>query len=31
MTYDYNDAGAQRTFDVIPDGTIAVVEMSIRP
>ena len=29
--HDYNAAGAQRTFDVIPDGTIAVVEMSIRP
>jgi hypothetical protein len=29
--YDYNEAGAQRTFDVIPDGTIAVVKMNIRP
>lgn len=28
--YDYNDAGPQRTFEVIPAGTIAVVEMSIR-
>ena len=24
MTYDYNTAGEQRSFDVIPDGTIAV-------
>jgi hypothetical protein len=29
--YDYNTAGEQRSFDIIPDGTIAVVEMSIRP
>jgi hypothetical protein len=29
--YDYNEAGAQRTFDVIPDGTIAVMQMNIRP
>jgi hypothetical protein len=28
---DYNEVGAQRTFDVIPDGTIVVVEMFIRP
>jgi hypothetical protein len=31
MSYDYNTAGEQRSFDVIPDGTIAVVEMTIRP
>jgi hypothetical protein len=31
MTYDYNTAGEQRSFDVIPDGTIAVVQMNIRP
>jgi hypothetical protein len=29
--FDYNTAGEQRSFDVVPDGTIAVVEMSIRP
>jgi hypothetical protein len=27
---DYNQAGAQRSFDVIPDGTIVVVQMNIR-
>jgi hypothetical protein len=27
---DFNDAGAQRSFDVIPDGTIATVCMTIR-
>jgi hypothetical protein len=31
MSYDYNTAGGQRSFDVIPDGTIAVVQMNIRP
>jgi hypothetical protein len=31
MTHDYNAAGAQRSFDVIPDGTIVVVQMNIRP
>ena len=31
MTYDYNNAGEQRSFDVIPDGTIVVVQMNIPP
>lgn len=30
MTYDYNTAGEQRSFDIIPDGTIAVVQMNVR-
>jgi hypothetical protein len=28
---DYNNAGAQRSFDIIPDGTIVVAQMNIRP
>ena len=28
---DYNSAGAQKSFDIIPDGTIVVVQMNIRP
>jgi hypothetical protein len=28
---DFNDAGPQRSFDVIPDGAIATVRMKIRP
>lgn len=28
---DFNNAGEQRTFDVIPDGTIADLQMRIRP
>jgi hypothetical protein len=28
---DLNEATEQRSFDVIPDGTIAVVQMNIRP
>jgi hypothetical protein len=28
---DFNNAGAQRSFEVIPDGTIAVVQINIRP
>jgi hypothetical protein len=28
---DYNDVGPQRSFDVIPDRTIATVRMKIRP
>jgi hypothetical protein len=27
---DYNEAGAQRSFEVIPDGTIVTVQMNIR-
>jgi hypothetical protein len=28
---DFNEASAQRSFDVIPDGTIAVVQINVRP
>jgi hypothetical protein len=28
---DYNSVGAQKSFDVIPDGTTVVVQMNIRP
>jgi hypothetical protein len=28
---DFNDAGSQRTLDVIPAGTILTLQMSIRP
>jgi hypothetical protein len=31
MAYDFNTASEQRTFDVIPDRTIAVVQLNIRP
>jgi hypothetical protein len=31
MALDFNSAGAQRSFDTIPDGTIAVVQLKIRP
>src|SRR6516225_4549227 len=31
MTYDFNTASEQRTFDVIPDRTVAVVQLNIRP
>jgi hypothetical protein len=31
MSFDFNYAGAQRSFDLIPDGTIAVVHLTIRP
>ena len=31
MAYDFNTAGEQRSFDVIPDRTIAVVQLNIRP
>jgi hypothetical protein len=30
MNFDFNDAGEQRTFDVIPAGTIATLQMKIR-
>jgi hypothetical protein len=30
-TFDFNSAGEQRSFDVIPDRTIAVVQLNIRP
>jgi hypothetical protein len=29
--FDFNDAEEQRSFDVIPDGTIATVRMTVRP
>jgi hypothetical protein len=29
--FDFNDAGEQRSFDVIPDNTIVTVQMTIRP
>ncbi len=29
--FDYNQAGEQRSFDVIPDRTIAIVQLNIRP
>jgi hypothetical protein len=28
---DFNDAGEQKSFDVIPDSTIAMVQLAIRP
>jgi hypothetical protein len=31
MAYDFNTANEQRSFDVIPDRTIAVVRLNIRP
>src|SRR5436190_23543391 len=31
MSFDFNQATEQRTFDVIPDGTVAVVQLNIRP
>jgi hypothetical protein len=31
MSYDFNGTGEQRSFEVIPDGTIAVVQMIVRP
>jgi hypothetical protein len=29
--FDFNDAGEQKSFDVIPDNTIATVQLTIRP
>jgi hypothetical protein len=31
VSYDFNDAKTQRNFDVIPDGTVATVRMTVRP
>jgi hypothetical protein len=31
MAYDFNTASEQRSFDVIPDRTVAVVQLNIRP
>jgi hypothetical protein len=31
MSFDFNQAGEQRSFEVMPDGTIAVMQANIRP
>jgi hypothetical protein len=31
MALDFNNAGAQRTFDVIPDNTICTIRLNIKP
>jgi hypothetical protein len=31
MSLDFNDSGPQKSFDVIPDGTVATVRLTIRP
>lgn len=31
MAYDFNNAETQRTGDLIPDGTVATVHMTVRP
>jgi hypothetical protein len=31
MTYDFNSAGAQRVFDVLPVGTLVVLQTMIKP
>jgi hypothetical protein len=31
MAFDYNRAGEQRSFDVIPDKTVVVVQLNVRP
>jgi hypothetical protein len=31
MAYDFNAAGEQRTNELIPDGTIATVHLTVRP
>ena len=31
MSLDFNDSGPQKSFDVIPDGTVATVRLKIRP
>jgi hypothetical protein len=31
ISYDFNDADTQRNFDVIPDGTVATVRITVRP
>ena len=31
MSFDFNSVGEQRSFDVIPDRTIALVQLNIRP
>ena len=30
MTYDFNEAGEQRSYDVIPEGLVAVIQLNIR-
>lgn len=29
--FDFNDAGEQRSFDIIPAGTIVQLSMAVRP
>jgi hypothetical protein len=31
MTIDFNNVGDQRSFEVIPDGTICTLQMTVRP
>src|SRR5262249_29831978 len=31
FNFDFNSDGEQKTFDVIPDGTICTVQMTVRP
>ena len=31
MAYDYTEAPPARDFDLIPDGTVATVQIAIRP
>jgi hypothetical protein len=31
FNFDFNDAGDQKTFDVIPDNTVCAVQLTIRP
>jgi hypothetical protein len=31
MAFDFNQAGEQRSFDVIPDKTVVVAQLNIRP
>jgi hypothetical protein len=30
-SFDYNTAGEQRSFDLIPDGSVCIVQLKIRP
>src|SRR6516164_3711159 len=31
MAYDFNSAGEQRDYELIPDGTIATLHLTVRP
>ena len=31
MTMNFNDAGPQQNFEVIPEGTVAVLRLTVRP